>query len=66
MSADIHTCSWHCQRAECIKRQRDLLYARVQEAMDFAGDYMDTKDGPTGEPEANEWMRLAAILEPPQ
>ena len=33
---DIHTCSYSCERPECIKAQRDELVARLEDQMDQA------------------------------
>ena len=30
MTDDMHSCSYHCERPECIKRQRDELRERQE------------------------------------
>ena len=38
---DIHTCSYSCERPECIKAQRDELVARLEARMDRASAYAE-------------------------
>jgi hypothetical protein len=37
--ADIHSCSYYCDRPECVKAQRDELRARVDELEQDAARY---------------------------
>ena len=37
----IHTCSYSCERPECIKEQRDELAARLEAQMDQASAYAE-------------------------
>lgn len=32
-STDVHTCSYYCERAERIRRQRDELRGRMESAL---------------------------------
>jgi hypothetical protein len=40
-SGDVHTCSYHCNRPECIKAQRDELRDSLAAAEADAGRYQD-------------------------
>lgn len=33
MTADIHTCSYYCERPECVRRQRDELRDRMESVL---------------------------------
>lgn len=32
-TTDVHTCSYYCERPECVRRQRDELRGRMESAL---------------------------------
>ena len=47
-NSDIHSCSFHCVEAECIKAQRDELRAQVAALEREAARYRWFRDGDSG------------------
>lgn len=41
MTTELHTCSYHCQRPECVLAQRDELRAALEVARNGLAWYQD-------------------------
>lgn len=58
-NTNIHTCSYHCERPECVKRQRDELRDRMESALaqqpapdKFVASFRCESDGIVGSKDA--------------
>lgn len=61
-SADIHSCSYFCLKAECIRAQRDELCAHVAELQDNGRRLQEVADGAAAE--CLELRKQLAAFEP--
>lgn len=63
---DLHTCSYHCERPECIRVQRDELRDRLErlEAQRRSADYVLVPKEPTSDEPKPCWCDVQGIGEP--
>lgn len=48
---DIHTCSYYCERPECVRRQRDELFTLVESDTALLRQALEALAGQRGNPD---------------